>query len=561
MSLTASEIEVDGTRIVVHASLADMIPCIRAGGQYNSARNTVEFPATPAHARVIKAYLQAASTTARFDALLGPIPSRTGHAVQIQPPEKVPERVAPAEPEIELPPGLTTRPWRHQLAAFRFCMERMAAGYHGLLLACGMGTGKSLVACHLILHLNARRVLIVCPLRVVPVWVAQFERHVNAPMIVLALDEEVGSVAKKKELAAEKMKLAAALNQPYVAIINYEALFREPFLSWACTVAWDMGIADEIHRAKAPGGRISLAMKRLRAHMNVRVGLTGTPMPHGPMDIYAIFRFLDGRVFGPSFAAFRQEYAVMGGYQRKQITGFQNLEKLEALMNKITFRVGKNVLDLPSETHLTYHCLLSPEAQRIYDGLHQSFVAGVKEGTITATNALVKLLREAQITGGSVKDDNGVEHRIDHSKQKLLADTLEDMGPEEPVVVFCRFHADLDAVHEACEQHGFTSMELSGRRDELKRWQAGEGQVLAVQISAGGIGVDLTRARYSIYYSLSFSLGEYDQSLSRVHRPGQTRPVEHIHLLARSTVDVKIMRALEKRADVVDAILAEIRNS
>ena len=79
-------------------------------------------------------------------------------------------------------------------------------------------------------------------------------------------------------------------------------------------------------------------------------------------------------------------------------------------------------------------------------------------------------------------------------------------------------------IHEACAGLGIHSLELSGRRDELKRWQDGGAQVLAVQISAGGIGVDLTRARYSIYYSLSFSLGEYDQALSRVHRPGQTRP-------------------------------------
>ena len=73
--------------------------------------------------------------------------------------------------------------------------------------------------------------------------------------------------------------------------------------------------------------------------------------------------------------------------------------------------------------------------------------------------------------------------------------------------MFCRFHADLDAVHNAAKAAGFHSLELSGRRDELKRWQDGEAPVLAVQISAGGVGVDLTRARYSIYFSLSFSPG------------------------------------------------------
>jgi SNF2 family DNA or RNA helicase len=107
---------------------------------------------------------------------------------------------------------------------------------------------------------------------------------------------------------------------------------------------------------------------------------------------------------------------------------------------------------------------------------------------------------------------------------------------------------------------GYATLELSGRRDELKRWQDGEAQVLAVQISAGGVGVDFTRARFAMYYSLSFSLGEYDQALARVHRPGQTRPVEHIHLVARNTVDVKIMRALEKRAEIVQSILAEIKH-
>jgi SNF2 family DNA or RNA helicase len=278
------------------------------------------------------------------------------------------------------------------------------------------------------------------------------------------------------------------------------------------------------------------------------------------MDIYAVFRFLDVRIYGPSFSAFRQKYAVMGGYQRKQITGFQRLDELEQLMSRITFRVGKEVLDLPPETHVTYYCDLAGEALRIYRDLEQDFVARVLDGTVTAANAMVKLLRLQQVTGGVVPTDDGIARRVDNSKQKLLADTLEDIGKDEPVVVFCRFHADLDAVHEACEQNEFASLELSGRRDELKRWQDGEAQVLAVQISAGGVGVDLTRARYSMYYSLSFSLGEYDQALSRVHRPGQTRPVEHIHLVARNTVDVKIMRALEKRAEIVQAILAEIKS-
>ncbi len=241
------------------------------------------------------------------------------------------------------------------------------------------------------------------------------------------------------------------------------------------------------------------------------------------------------------------------------MTGFQCLDELEALMRTITYRVSKDVLDLPPQTHVTYHCELSGVAQRIYRDLEDDFVAEVRDGRVTASNAMVKLLRLQRVAGGWVKTDDGQYHRVDSAKETLLADTFEDIGSGEPAVVFCRFHADLDAVHEAAKSAGFASLELSGRRDELKPWQDGQAQILAVQISAGGVGVDLTRARYSIYYSLSFSLGEYDQALSRVHRPGQTRPVEHIHLVARNTVDTKIMRALEKRAEVVTAILAEIK--
>ena len=301
-------------------------------------------------------------------------------------------------------------------------------------------------------------------------------------------------------------------------------------------------------------------MKRLRKAAAYRVALTGTPMPHSPLDVFAVFRFLDITIFGPAFSPFRTRYAVVGGYQNKQVIGYQKLEELESLMSRITFRVGPEVLDLPPATHVTYYCELSQEARRVYKDLDADFVAEYLTGLITASNALVKLTRLQQVANGVVKDDHGIEHRIDEAKRKLLADTLEDIGKDEPVVVFCRFHLDLDAVHEASQSRGFTSLELSGRRDELKQWQDGGAQVLAVQISAGGVGVNLTRARFCIYYSLSFSLGDYEQSEKRVHRPGQTRPVEYIHLVARNTVDAKIMRALERRAEIVESILAEIKN-
>ena len=588
--MSPSRISVEAGEICVQPSFADMLLVKRLGGRFRGS--LWRWPATPANARLLRARLRAVEATAEFAALIGPMAAAVQQHFETTTPEEVVlnaealtqstpvsgiqqqsitlPSVALAtfveDPSIPVPAGLRTQPWRHQRAAFQFCMKKFKSGLHGILLAMIMGTGKSLVACMLVLALAAKKVLIICPLRVVPVWATQFERHVSATVVIVILDEDAGTVAQKQELAAEKLRLAEAHGVPFVCVINYDSMWREPFCDWAEKVLWDLIVPDEIHRAKSPSGKASMELKRLRGHARYRVGLSGTPMPHGPMDVFAPFRFLDVRIFGPSFSAFRQKYAVMGGFQRKQVTGFQNLEELESHMSRITFRVGKEVLDLPSETSVTYYCELTGEAARIYRDLDEDFVALVKEGTITAANAMVKLLRLQQVTGGCVPTDDAVPRRVDSAKLKLLADTLEDIGSEEPVVVFGRFHADLDAVHEACtlvvaaNDCGMKSMELSGRRDEIARWQAGEAQVLAVQIDSGGEGVDLTRARYSIFYSTGFKLGKYEQAKARTHRPGQEKPVMHIHLIAKGTVDVKIMRALEKRAEVVEAILSEIKN-
>ena len=108
----------------------------------------------------------------------------------------------------------------------------------------------------------------------------------------------------------------------------------------------------------------------------------------------------------------------MGGYQRKQITGFQKLDELERLMSRITFRVGDEVLDLPPATEVTYHCDLTGEAARIYKDLEEDFVARVKDGTVTAANAMVKLLRLQQVTGGCVPTDDHTDppHRFEQAE-------------------------------------------------------------------------------------------------------------------------------------------------
>jgi len=99
-------------------------------------------------------------------------------------------------------------------------------------------------------------------------------------------------------------------------------------------------------------------------------------------------------------------------------------------------------------------------------------------------------------------------------------------------------------------------MELSGRANDLAEWKAATGgEVLAVQMRSGSVGIDLTRAHWCAYYSIGFSLGDYDQSLARVRRPGQIRDVVYYHFVARGLIDERVYTALANRRDVVAEVL------
>jgi SNF2 family DNA or RNA helicase len=447
-------------------------------------------------------------------------------------------------------PITRTAPWRHQLEAFEFAYPK-----HGAMLAMHMGTGKSRVAIDLIQNRGHQLTVIAAPKSVVTNWATEFEKHQATTHQVTTLTR--GTVAARTAEARAALAAARHLGIPCVLVINHEAIWREPFASFVAEAGVDCLVVDEIHRAKAPGGRFSMYLSRVGRRIPWRLGLTGTPMPHQPLDIYAQYRFLDPRVYGTSFARFRARFAIMGGFDGHQVVGYQNEAEFRRQFRSIAYEAAADVVELPDVMHLRRTFELPPAAKRLYREIETQFYAAVANGTVTAANALTRLLRLQQITGGTVTDDDRTPIDIHGAKGAALADVLEDLAPREPVVVFARFRADLDRIRDVAHAMGRTVSELSGRANDLDAWQHGRTDILAAQIQAGGIGVDLTRARYCVYYSLGFSLSEWLQSLARTHRPGQTRAVTYIHLLAESTVDAKVYKALERRQDVVEAILRE----
>ena len=319
-------------------------------------------------------------------------------------------------------------------------------------------------------------------------------------------------------------------------------------------------LVHNCQKIKAPGSKVSRFMGRLGKRAKRRIGLSGTPLANSPMDAYAEFRFLNPNIFGTSFVRFRSKFAVMGGYGGYQVIGYRNKEEFTKRFHSITFHVDSSVLDLPEAKHVEIPIIIKGDNTKytlqVYKSLEREFVAGVRGGVVTVSNALVKLLRLQQITSGFIFPDgpDAKIERLNTLKEDALIELMSAMG-DEPVVVFCRFREDLDSVHRAAEKLKLKSLELSGKYKELERWQAGEGQVIAVQISSGAEGISLVRAKYAVYYSLGFSLSQYEQSLARLNRPGQERPVTYYHLIIKGTVDEKLYKALSQKKKVIDELL------
>ncbi|MCL4402014.1 MAG: SNF2-related protein, partial [Acidobacteria bacterium] len=220
--------------------------------------------------------------------------------------------------------GFRTTPWRHQEEAVVLVRRLFASGKRGAMICAAMGTGKTAMAIYIALDHGFQLILIVCPLRVTQVWKPQFELHSAAAFQVVVLDDTFASVRAKRDEAERQIKLAQARGVPVAVVINYDSFWRTPFAEWALRRRWDMVVADEIHRCKAPGGKASRYLARLGKAARFRLGLSGTPMPHSPLDVYAYYRFLDPSIFGWSFHKFRQHYAVMGGFQHNQVVSYRN---------------------------------------------------------------------------------------------------------------------------------------------------------------------------------------------------------------------------------------------
>ena len=351
-----------------------------------------------------------------------------------------------------------------------------------------------------------------------------------------------------------------------ILIVNYESAWRleAELLKFDA----DLIIADEGHKLKDNRSRQSKGMQHLGDKARYKLLLTGTVITNREMDVFSQYRFLDSRIFGTSFYAFRNRYFDMTGYGNHIPVFRQSMaDDFLKRMHCIAYRVTKEeCLDLPQIREEVRKIELEPKAMKMYEQLQEDCFTQLKGSDVTAANVLTKMLRLSQLTGGHLTDDEHHVSPVSHAKLDALSDIIDTaVSDGQKLVVMARFVAEMDDIEELLKGKGIGYAVVRGgvkdRDDEVKQFQTDPScQVFVGQIAAAGLGITLTAAHTMVFYSLDYSMSNFDQAKARIHRVGQKQKCLYIYLIARGTVDSKVLRSLRKKVNLAKALVDDYRN-
>ena len=422
---------------------------------------------------------------------------------------------------ISLP--IRAAPYEHQRRAAAFALDRLSRG-GGAALLMEMGTGKTLTSIGIVGQLwkerRIARLLIVAPLSILGVWRDEFDKFAGYEYCLSVLK---GTAARK----ADTIRHMAGKSLQ-VLVINYESAWRmeKELAEWRP----DMIVCDEGHKIKTHNIAASKAMHRLAAKAKYRLLLTGTVITNKPIDVFSQYKFCDPAIYGNSFYQFRNRYFDMVGFGGYTPVMKRSMEgEFTERLHSIAFRATKaECLDLPEFTDIVQRIDLEPQAMRIYRQLVRDSYAELAEGSVTVTNVLSQLLRLSQLTGGYVgNDDAGGITQVSTAKLDALSDLVDGaVADGRKIVVIARFVPEIHAIGKMLEKKKIRYAQISGEiRDRDEQIAAFQNDpdlpVFIGQIATAGLGITLTAASLMVFYSLDYSMSNYEQTRARIHRVGQ----------------------------------------
>ena len=467
-----------------------------------------------------------------------------------------------------------TEPYEHQKDALKKCWNKKA-----FAIFAEMGTGKTKIAldnaCILYNQGKIDNLLVVAPKGTYMTWVEQ-EIPIHIPdyidIEVLAWKPSTSEKykAKLRALRGTKFKLR-------IFVMNVEALSTKKGMKEAMLFLnfKSMMIVDESTTIKNPKAKRTKNILSLAKEAKYRRILTGSPVTQSPMDLWAQMDFLDPEILGQqSYYAFRTRYAVIitanaagGTHKYQKIVKFRNLAQLGKIVSPHSYRIlKKDCLDLPPKVYSKREVELTDEQKEAYSEMKTNAIAQLKGQSTTALNVLTQLIRLHQITCGHMKLDTGSTMNLTTNRLDELMHILGETTGK--VIIWANYIHDIERIEASihlsdfgqdscCTYYGATPTDK--RQECIRRFQDPDSKVrfFIGNTQTGGYGITLTAASTVIYYSNNYDLEKRIQSEDRAHRIGQKNSVLYIDLVAKGTVDEKIIQSLRNKVNIAKEISGE----
>lgn len=424
----------------------------------------------------------------------------------------------------------------------------------------GLGLGKTVTTLTAIKELRynrleVSRVLVIAPLKVAEAtWTRECAAWSHLSM--LKVSEVLGS-------AAQRRRALRATADVYV--INRDNV---PWLVEECGKDWpfDMVVIDESSSFKNHKAQRFKALKKVRPSIRRVVELTGTPAPHGLLDLWAQIFLLDaGERLGRTLTVYKDLYFVPDKRSATQVWTWKlkpgAAEEIRAAIADICVSMSAaDYLSLPDCVYDTVPVKLDSKAEETYRVLERDMLLQVSpEEWVSAGTAGVLTTKLLQLCNGAVYDDEKQIRVIHDCKLAAFSEVLEQLNGEH-CLVFYNFQHDRDRlVNLLAGRKGIRARVYAGAQDELD-WNDGKIDVLLAHPASCAYGLNLQRGgHHIIWFGLTWSLEQYQQANKRLHRQGQSCPVIVHHLVVQGGVDEDVMRALNSKDAIQHALLEALK--
>ena len=450
--------------------------------------------------------------------------------------------VAPA-PWIA-PPDLLASLRDYQREGVQWLHEMKASGKGGIL-ADDMGLGKTLQA----LCVVERGTLVVCPTSVLESWREQAEQFRPG------LKVQVYSGASRQLPKSSEQRADLTLTSYAILRLDAETLASQD---------WSLVILDEAQTIKNPDSQVSRAARRLCAR--ARLALSGTPVENRLEDLWSQMDFLNPGLLG-SREEFRTQWAapIERGLQSGDATQAARLH--QRTQGLILRRLKKQVAkELPPKTEAVLHCELSPRERDLYAAIQAATRAEVLEQLESGENLFGVLeqllrLRQASCHPDLLSGPFNKAEAAHSSKTEVWMESLESsLAQGHRALVFSQWTSFLDLLEPLLQEKKIGYLRLDGstpnRGAVVAEFQSSSGPpVLLLSLKAGGVGITLTAADHVYLMDSWWNPAVEDQATDRAYRIGQDKPVFVYRLVARETVEEKILALQAKKRVLSGGVL------